>query len=91
MTKTRKTKTVTAADSHADAAFADLEVKPTDEVSPDAADSEPNAEPEPAGPAEPMPALAAKPTSKQQQLASLVLRDEGATLVQMVTLTASRR
>ena len=87
MSKTRKTKTVTSTNSITCEAIADLDGKPTEEESPAGAGSEPNASPSPVSHSEPVPAHAAKPRSKQQQLAALVIRDEGATLDQMIAAT----
>ena len=85
MTKTRKAKPPTAADSISDAAVAELNGKPTEGARLTVADNEHDADLKPVGPTEPAPA--AKPVSKQQQLAALVIRDEGATLGQMIAAT----
>ena len=83
MTKTRKAKPTASADSNTGTDVANLDVKPPEAASPD---SERKASAIPPAPAEPAPA--AKPSSKQQQLAALVVRDEGATLDQMIAATS---
>ena len=71
MTKTRKTKPADRTDINTGTG----DVNPTGVAS---VDSESKAGAAPAPPTEPAPT--AKPPSKQQQLAALVVRDEGATL-----------
>ena len=73
MTKTRKAKPANGSGSSTDTDLANLDGKPTEGASPAVADSERNAD--------------VKPASKQQQLAALVVRDEGATLDQMIAAT----
>jgi len=82
MTKTRKTKPATGAGSSTDTDVVNIDVKPTEGAS---ADSEHSADTTSASPAE--STHAAKPPRKQQQLAALVIRDEGATLDQMIAAT----
>jgi hypothetical protein len=79
MTKTRNTKAATGADRDTGTDVIEMGVNPSEEPS---ADSEFKTEAAPAAPSESTPAP--KPPSKQQQLAALVVRDEGATLDQMV-------
>ena len=85
MTKTRKTKPAIGADNSTGTTVADLDGNPAEEASPAVVESERNADPQPVGPVEPAPAT--KPGGKQQQLAALVVRDEGATLDQMIAVT----
>ena len=76
MTKTRSSKTASKIDS----AMSDLEARER------ASQTRP-ADPEIASPAPAALSTAGKPKSKQQQLAELVVRDEGATLDQMIAVT----
>ena len=82
MTKTRKTKPATGADCNIGTDVVNLDVNPTAKTSAEhelTAEAAPAASETPAG-----PTPTAKPPSKQQQLAALVVRDEGATLDQPV-------
>jgi hypothetical protein len=76
MTKTRSSKSASTIDGG----------KRTVEA-PQRATQSRHANPEFAPPAPPALSTATKPVSKQQQLAALVVRDEGATLEQMIAVT----
>lgn len=85
MTKTRKAKSANGADRITGTDLVNLDVSPNQGFNADNKQTTDAATTAPVAPAEAAPA--SKAASKQQQLAALVVRDEGATLDQMIAAT----